>query len=263
MKRFASRTVFLLFGILACGLLSVHADETPSGSGIDPKCEAVVRQMGARLVAAKAFTFNAYTVRQQFLEDGQKVDIARRERVAVRRPDRVAASIASDDGDTEFTFDGHTVTLLNVDNHAYGQTEIKGDLDAMFDHLANDYGMTVPLVDLILADPAKALLSRARTCTDVGVGYVFDTKCRHLAFRQEGIDWEIWIQDGAEPLPRKLAIVYKDTPGHPEYVAYLSDWNLNADVPESRFTFTPPPGAKRVDFAVHVTPGSPVTLPSK
>lgn len=257
MTRFASRAMFLISGILACGLLSVRADETPSGSGIDPKCEAFVRQMGARLAEAKTFTFNAYTVRQQFLDDGQKVDIARRERVAVRRPVRVAASIASDDGETEFTFDGQTVTLFNRGNHAYGQTEIKGDLDAMFDHLANDYGMTLPLVDLILADPAKAMLSRVRTCTDLGDGYVFDTKCRHLAFRQEGIDWEIWIEEGAEPLPRKLAIVYKDMPGHPEYVAYLSDWNLNAGVPDSRFTFKPPPGAKRVDFAVHVAPAPP------
>ena len=148
-------------------------------------------------------------------------------------------------------------------NQAYGQTEIKGDLDAMFDHLANDYGMTVPLVDLVLADPAKALLVRARTCTDLGVGYVFDVKCHHMAFRQEGIDWEIWIEEGPEPLPRKVAIVYKDAPGSPEYTAYLSDWNLNADLPDGRFEFKPPAGAKRVDFAVHTSPSQPTTRESK
>ena len=100
MKRFASRAVVLFLALIACGMTLGRADQTPSGSGIDPKCEALVRQMGARIAAAKAFTFNAYTVRQQFLGDGQKVDIARRERVAVRRPDHVAATIASDDGES-------------------------------------------------------------------------------------------------------------------------------------------------------------------
>lgn len=249
MKRFLLRS-FMFLGALGLIVLSGRADEAEPTSGIDPKCEAVVREMGQRLAAAKVFTFNAYTCRQQFLGDGQRVEFAHNQRVFVRRPDHIAAVIQGDQGDSEFVFDGRTVTLLNARDHIYGQTEIVGDLDHLFDTLATRYAMTLPLVDLVLADPAKALLSHAGSCEDLGTGYVFDTKCRHLAIRQDAIDWEIWIQQGDQPLPRKLAITYKDSPGVPQYVAYLSDWNLTADVPDARFTFHPDQGDKHVDFAV-------------
>lgn len=239
----------MLLGVIGLSVLRGHAGETKPASGVDPRCEALVREMGQRLAAAKAFTFNAYTCRQQFLNDGQRVEFSHNQRVFVRRPDHIAALIQGDEGDSEFVFDGRTVSLLNVRDKVYGQTELEGDLDKLFDALASRYGMTLPLVDLVLADPAKALLSRACSCDDLGDGYVFDTKCRHLAFRQDAIDWEIWLQQGDQPLPRKLVITYKDSPGTPQYVAYLSGWDLAPDVLESRFVFHAPTGAKRVDFA--------------
>lgn len=249
MKRSIIRSLMFL-GALGVIALGGRAEEAEPTSGIDPKCEAAVREMGQRLAAAKALTFNAYTCQQHFLNDGQRVEFAHNQRVFVRRPDHIAAIIQGDEGDSQFIFDGSTVTLDNVRDHVYGQTEIEGNLDNLFDTLASRYGMTLPLVDLVLADPGKALLSHARSCDDLGVGYVFDTKCRHLAIRQEAIDWEIWIQQGDQPLPRKLVITYKDSAGSPQYVAYLSDWNLAAEVPDARFSFHPAPDDKRVDFAM-------------
>jgi len=29
-------------------------------------------------------------------------------------------------------------------------------------------------------------------------------RCDNLAFRAPNVDWQIWIQEGPEPLPRKL-----------------------------------------------------------
>jgi hypothetical protein len=244
------RRLSLFVAVILLSALGGRADEVKPGGGVAPQCENAVRDMARRLSSARAFTFNAYTCRQQFLNDGQRVEFSHNQHVAVRRPDRIAASVQGDEGDSEFTFDGRTVTLFNARDHVYGRTEIEGDLQKLFDTLASRYGMTLPLVDLVLPDPSTALLSRVRTCDDLGLGYVFDVKCRHLAFRQDGVDWEIWIQEGNDPLPRKLVITYKEAPGTPQYVAYLSDWNLAADIPESRFTFHAPEGAKQVDFAV-------------
>jgi len=73
-------------------------------------------------------------------------------------------------------------------------------------------------------------------------------KCHHLAFRQEGIDWQIWIEDSDQALPRKLVITLKEQPGHPQYLALIDKWNLTPDAPDSAFEFTPPAGAKRIDL---------------
>ena len=54
-------------------------------------------------------------------------------------------------------------------------------------------------------------------------------------------------------MPRKIVITFKESPGHPQYTAFLSNWNLSADIPESAFAFTPPAGSKQVEFAPPAT----------
>lgn len=73
--------------------------------------------------------------------------------------------------------------------------------------------------------------------------------CHHLAFEQETIDWQIWI-DAAQPrLPRKLAIAYKAEPGEPQYVVVIHKWNLAPAFPEGLFDFEPPEGATKMELA--------------
>jgi hypothetical protein len=114
--------------------------------------------------------------------------------------------------------------------------------------LAQKFGLTIPLADLLFADPYKTLIANVRSAQYLGMGYVFNDKCHHLAFRQEGVDWQIWLDDGPKPLPRKVVITYKESAGHPQYTSFLSNWNLAADVPDSAFAAQIPAGAKKVEF---------------
>jgi hypothetical protein len=45
---------------------------------------------------------------------------------------------------------------------------------------------------------------------------------------QKYIDWQIWIEDGLQMVPRKAVITYKALPESPQYTAVLTDWDLNA-----------------------------------
>jgi hypothetical protein len=222
---------------------------------IDPKADAPLKQMSQVLARAKSFSFTAHAIVEQVLDNGQKVDFARNMQVSVRRPDRVVAEVTGDAEDFVFYYDGRTATVFNRKTNAYGAADAKDTIDATFDLLAQTYGMVLPLADLLFADPYKTLTANVRSGQYLGTGYVFDVKCHHLAFRQEGVDWQLWIEDNSDrPLPRKIIITYKETPAQLRYTAYLNDWNLNADLPDSKFTFTPPEGAKKVDFARPPTP---------
>ena len=57
----------------------------------------------------------------------------------------------------------------------------------------------------------------------------------HLAFRTAKVDWQIWIEDGRAPLPRKLVITYKLVPGAPVFRLELSDWDVSARLPDATF----------------------------
>jgi hypothetical protein len=114
--------------------------------------------------------------------------------------------------------------------------------------------MVIPLADLTFADPYKCLVENVRRGQYVGTGYVFGTKCHHLAFRQPNVDWQIWVTDGEKPLPRKVVITFKDSPAHPQFTAFVSDWDLSARADDAAFTLKPPADAKKVEFAPATQP---------
>jgi hypothetical protein len=67
--------------------------------------------------------------------------------------------------------------------------------------------------------------------------------------RKNGISYQIWIQDGAQPLPLRYVVTDKDKQGSPQFTIELRNWQPNAQVPDDSFAFTPPAGAKKVAFA--------------
>lgn len=218
---------------------------------VDPKADKVLKEMGALLAGAKRVSFEAHAIADHLTPEGQKLQYAKNQKAKLQRPDKLAVDVSGDvDGDLQFRYDGKRVALYNPATNSWGATAAPASIDETLDMLADKYGMPLPLADLVFADPYKTLSENLRSGEHLGTGYVFDTKCHHLAFRQTAVDWQIWVEEGAKPLPRKIVITFKESPGHPQYTAFLSKWDLApADVKDATFTFTPPAGAKEVEFA--------------
>ena len=84
----------------------------------------------------------------------------------------------------------------------------------------------------------------------VGKGVVEGVRCDHLAFRAPHVDWQIWIQEGKQPLPRKIVITTRDIVNAPQFAVVVTKWNLAPTFDESLFSFKPPKGARKVDFCL-------------
>jgi hypothetical protein len=82
----------------------------------------------------------------------------------------------------------------------------------------------------------------------VGKGVVEGVRCDHLAFRAPHVDWQIWIQEGKEPLPRKLVITTRDQPNAPQFSIEMTKWNLKPVFTPQTFAFRAPSGARQVEF---------------
>jgi hypothetical protein len=80
----------------------------------------------------------------------------------------------------------------------------------------------------------------------IGDEIVDGVKCRHLAFQDPVVDWEIWLRDEEVPLPARLRIVYKHADGNAQADVSFSAWNLAAEIPPSVFTFNAPQGYRRI-----------------
>ena len=233
--------------------LASFGQQAPAAA-VDPKADEVLRKMGATLGAAKSLSFAAHAIVDQVAPNGQKLQYAKNQKVRLHRPDKLAADVTGDVEDLQFRYDGKQVALYNPRTNSWGAVDAPASIEETLDLLAQKYGMVMPLADLTFSDPYKCLVENVRRGEYVGMGYVFDTKCHHLAFRQPSVDWQIWITEGEKPLPRKVVITFKDSPAHPQYTAFLSDWNLAAQADDAAFTLKPPAEAKKVEFAPATQP---------
>jgi hypothetical protein len=75
-------------------------------------------------------------------------------------------------------------------------------------------------------------------------------ECEHLAFRDLDVDWQIWIEVGDKPLPRKYVITSKAVGGAPQYTLRMRDWKTNVTPAADAFSFKPPEGASGVSISV-------------
>jgi len=68
----------------------------------------------------------------------------------------------------------------------------------------------------------------------------------HLAFTEADTEWQLWVEGGTTPLPRRVEIVYKSLPRQPRMIVDYSDWNMNPNFANDYFQFKRPPDAKPV-----------------
>ena len=130
----------------------------------------------------------------------------------------------------------------------YASEPAKPTIDATLEHLIKVLGFTPPLSDLMTSDPYATLRKNVLFGFDVGATQVDGVRCHHLAFVERDIDWQIWIEDGTQWVPRKIVITYKTVPGAPQFTAVLSDWDLATRPPDALFVAQLPAGAEPISF---------------
>jgi hypothetical protein len=105
-----------------------------------------------------------------------------------------------------------------------------------------------PAADLIYRNSYDILTKDIYSGGYVGLSNVSGVKCHHLVFQAEETDWQIWIENGKTPLPRKFIITSKWTAGAPQFTAVLSNWDVSPKHKDNLFTFVVPSGAVKINF---------------
>ncbi len=181
---------------------------------------------------------------------GRMFEFGGTRKVTVRRPDRVRVEARSRDGEqNSLFFDGKRIAIAIPHENAYVLVDKPGSLDDAMDYLALELDTPVPQADIVQSDFYAEISERIVAGIDLGDSRVDGVDCQHLAFDAGEVDFQIWIEDGDRPLPRRLVITYKNEPGNPQFWARLHGWKLGAKVPDAVFAFQPAAGAERIPFA--------------
>lgn len=238
-------TIRLCFMAAAAGFAVSGFAQEKAASAVDPKAIAALERMGAYLRSLKAFEVNSATTTDDVVENDMKIQLAGNAKLQVRRPDRLRVETTSDRKQRQLFYDGKSLTLYGPRVKYYATVPAPPTIHETVEALAKKYGIEMPLADLFYWGTDKAPVTDIKAAYSLGPETVDGTQTDHYAFRQEGVDWQVWIERGSTPVPRKMVVTDTDEASQPQRTALLR-WNVAPNFDEAMFSFKPPPGAMRI-----------------
>ena len=130
----------------------------------------------------------------------------------------------------------------------YATIDAPPTIEAAMDHAEQSFGLVAPLADLMYKNSYDLLTEDVQTGFYVGLSTVFGVECHHLAFRAEETDWQVWIETGERPFPKKFVITSKWVAGAPQFTGLLTKWDVSPELKDSLFIFVAPEGADQIEF---------------
>jgi len=240
------KTIGQLVGLALASLAVAPAQA--EGPGVDPEAARILRRMTDYVGGLQQFGLDTSNTVEVVLHSGQKIQFTSAAKATLQRPNRLHASRVGDVVSQSLYYDGRTLTLVNPDDGVYATAAAPNTLDAMIDFARDSLDVIAPAGDLITTDAYTRLMADTSSGFVVGKSFIDGVRCDHLAFRGYGVDWQIWIEDGARALPRKYVITTLALGGAPQFEISMRNWTITPDVSTRQFEFTPPPGARRIEF---------------
>lgn len=239
-----------LYAIAAAVALTVAPGglQAAANPDIDPKAMAALEKMGAYLRTLNAFRVKAVITDEEVLDDGQKILYSSTADIVAKKPNRLRAAALSERRERLLFYDGKTLTVYAPRVGYYASIAAPPTTAQLAKALDDQYDISLPLEDLFLWGSAGWSSSAILGVMDVGPSAVEGTTCEQYALRQKDIDWQIWVQQGDFPLPRRLVITTRTDEARPQHTAVYT-WDLAPSFNEASFTFQPPPGVSRVPLA--------------
>jgi hypothetical protein len=247
-------SLMMAMGFVLIGIAGLPTYGQGQSASIDPKADQILRKMCDYVAGLNQFSLHSENTIEAILTSGEKIQFDNPASLVVSRPNKLRAGRRGDIVDQEFYYDGKTLTLYNPDKKYYATIEAPPTLEEALDFARDGLDIYAPAADLIYKTGYKRLMEDVVSGLYIGTSVVDRVRCHHLAFRGTEVDWQIWIEDGDRPLPRKYIVTSKWMTGSPQFTVTTRGWNLSPKIKEDMFTFAPPKDAKKIDF-IRLTSG--------
>ncbi|HSI90069.1 MAG TPA: DUF2092 domain-containing protein [Adhaeribacter sp.] len=215
---------------------------------VDKEADKILKQMSDYLTSLDQFSYKSEGSTEDVDKDNKKHKTAYNSEVYVDRPNKLRVNAASGDRAASIYYDGKLFTVMGKKVNMYAQANAPATLDQALDEARDKLELDPPGADLIYTNPYTGLMEEVVEGKFKGDEKINGTSCNHLAFKGKEVDWEIWIEKGSKPLPRKYLIVSKNLPEKPEFVVEFNDWNVSPSLDNQLFAFVPPSGARKIEF---------------
>ncbi len=234
------------------------AATTPAASAVDPAALKALETMSAYLRTLTAFEMKADVLADDVTDDGRKLQIGSTITYQVRKPSQFTIDTVSDRKVRKLYYDGKQITLFAPKIGFYAQAPAPPTIRATLDVLHDQYDIEVPMEDLFRWGEPGDNRDKLTRGFYVGPARIGGIETDQYAYSTGDVDWQVWIERGDKPVPRKIVITSLFDETDPQFSAVMN-WNTAPSLKDADFAFTPPPNATSIKFATATTTATTAT----
>ncbi len=245
--RFCKVPAGFMFALLALSL-SLPAWVGAQTPAVDPSALQLLKKMTDHLGSLQQFSVRTQVSLEDVLDSGHRVDLDVSASVIIKRPNKLLAERRGDPIDQTFFYDGKTLTLYSPGDKVYATEPAPETIEGVLDYTRESLGLVVPVADLVYGNAYELLTEDVNFAVVLDKTTIGGITCDHLLFSRPGVDFQVWVTDGAQALPCKYVVTDTENPGRVSITTVMSDWGYASGKDDSVFTFVPPQGAKPITF---------------
>jgi hypothetical protein len=237
----AARCIGVALGAAALLTLTTalsHAD--------DGDARKILKSMTDYVTTQKSFALTFDSDIEVLTLDLQKVQFTASGSLLVDRTAGVRARRTGGYADVELVSDGKSVIVYNNPGKMFARIDMPGSFDEVVGLLRTEHSVEIPGADLFLTKSYELLTEGVVDAKHIGRGVVDGVECEHLAFRTRDTDWQLWVDAGQRPMPRKYVITSKNVSHAPQYTLRIKEMLTNVNPDASAFVFQAPAGVRQV-----------------
>jgi hypothetical protein len=220
---------------------------------VDPAALRILKSMTDYMDGLKLFSVAVRSEIEDLHSSGHRVDYELHARVTIKRPNKLLAARTGETMSQTFFYDGKILTLYDPVEKVYATWPAPDTVEGAVTLARETIGIVFPAADLAYRNAYPLLTKDLTLAVVVGKAVIDGSKCDHLLFSHPGADFQVWVEEGKRPLPRKYVVTETDTPARLSVGAVLSEWNESPAVSDAQFEFVPPQGTSQTRFISYGT----------
>ncbi|MBD0824909.1 DUF2092 domain-containing protein [Aestuariibaculum marinum] len=236
MKKFL--TLFSLFAI------SFSQAQTKS---IDSSAVYILDKMADIIGSLESVKFDIDTANDKLDVDGNLSTYYATSNIAMTGPNKFTSTTNGDAGNFGYWYDGEYISYYSLTEHNYVTLEAPETILTMIDSMHTAFDFKFPAADFFYPSFTDDLIEDFDTISYEGQRSVDGEKCFYITATNADKHIQLWITSNTTLLPKRLIIVYK-TEGNLQFETSFYNWELNPNIPEAIYNFTPPPHASLISI---------------
>jgi peroxiredoxin len=248
-------------GVLVAILLATASSGAERDAKIEPKADAVLHKVADFYKDIKSFSTNA-SFMLNVQSTGMRREMWASYDIMLQRPNKVAMRLKDGVGATVIS-DGQKLFTLIPSINKYTEKDAPATVEEIFKEpemtLVNrSLGDLLFLEKLMRPDSYATLTEGMTEAKYIDQEMQGGRPTHHLRVVANDLTWDMWVDEGAEPVVRKvspdlsksLADQLKGAPQMKEAKMQMTirfdNWVVNKDIAAEQFVFAPPPESRKI-----------------